>query len=105
MRTAFLATVAVALLAAPPAQAHEGGVDAKGTVQVVTAERITIETAQGEKSFELTPATSFARAGSPARREDLRPGERVVVHARERNGRLEAIQVRAGPARGAAPTR
>ena len=105
MRAAILATAVVALLAAPPAKAHEGGVDAKGTVQVVTPERITIETAQGEKSFELTPGTSFARAGSPARREDLRVGERVVVHARERNGGLEAIQVRAGQAKGATPTR
>lgn len=105
MRAAILATAAVALLVVPPAKAHEGGVDAKGTVKVVTAERITIETAQGEKSFALTPGTSFARGGSPARREDLRAGERVVVHAREQNGRLEAILVRAGPARGAAPTR
>lgn len=105
MRTELLALVAVALLAMSPALAHEGGIDAKGVVKAVTAERITIETPKGERSFALTSETSYARGSAPARREDLRAGERVVVHARERGGRLEAIAVRAGPARSADSSR
>lgn len=105
MRTKILVSAAAALLATAPVAAHEGGIDAKGVVKVVTAERITIETPKGERSFALTPETSYARGSAPARREDLRAGERVVVHARERGGRLEATAVRAGPARSPDPAR
>lgn len=97
MRT-MLASAAAALLVASAAAAHEGGGDARGVIKAVTAERLTVETAKGEKSFALTPETSYATGSAPARREDLRPGERVVVHARERGDRLEAVEVRAGPA-------
>lgn len=102
MRAAIVA-MAVTLLAAPGAEAHEGGMHAKGVVKAITAERLTVGTAQGEKTFDLTPATSYVRGAAPARREDLRAGERVVVHARQKDGRLEATEVRAGPAKRAAP--
>lgn len=98
MRTTMLVSAAAALLVASAAAAHEGGGDARGVIKALTAERLTVETAKGEKSFALTPETSYARGSAPARREDLRPGERVVVHACERGDRLEAIEVRAGPA-------
>ena len=105
MRAAILASAAAALLVASSAAAHEGGIDLRGSVKAVTPERLTVATAQGDRSFALTPETSYARGSAPARRQDLRPGERVVVHARERGDRLEAVQVRAGPGGSPAPAR
>ena len=105
MRARILASAVAALLAMSAAVAHEGGIDARGVVKAVTAERLTIETAGGEKTFSLTPETSYARGSAPARREDLRTGERIVVHARERGDRLEAVEVRAGPSGGPAKAR
>jgi len=93
----ILAWVAALVVAASPALAHEGGVDAKGVVKALVADRITIDTRHGEKIFALTPDTEFVRGSKPVKREDLRLGERVVVHARARQGALEAVQVRAGP--------
>jgi Domain of unknown function (DUF5666) len=110
MRRSFLVAVASASLAGP-VLAHEGGVDAKGTVKAITADRIDVQTGHGEKSFALTPSTEFVKGRAPAKASDIRPGDRVVVHARMADGALKAILVRAGaekaPAKnqGAAPVR
>jgi hypothetical protein len=98
MRKAIRMAAAIAFLVAPAAWAHEGGIHARGILQRIGAESIAIKTAEGDRSFSLTPATSFARGGRPAAREDLRTGDRVVVHAHERNGQWEATQVWAAPA-------
>lgn len=95
MRRSFLVAVTVAFLAGP-VLAHEGGVHAKGTVRAITASRIDVQTANGEKSFALTPSTEFVRGHVPAKATDIKPGDRVVVHARMADGALEAVQVRAG---------
>jgi len=100
-----LAAVA-AIAAATAAQAHEGGVDVRGVVQAVTPERIEVATAKEIRTFAITPATEFVKGGAPAHREDARPGDRVVVHGRERGGRTEAVLVKIGPSRPpAAPAR
>lgn len=95
----ILAWVAAVFVAASPALAHEGGVDAKGVVKALAADKLTVETAHGDRTFALTPDTEFVRGGKPAKRGDLVVGERVVVHARAGQGGLEAVQVRAGPAK------
>ncbi len=95
MRQAFLAALAAAFLA-QAALAHEGGLDAKGTVEAIAEDRIDVRTAKGVKSFALTPRTEIVKGRAPAKAGDLRPGDRVVVHARARDGKLEAFEVRAG---------
>lgn len=82
--------------AATAARAHQGGVDVRGVVEAVAPDRIVVTTAAGNRSFAVTPATEFAKGGSPARLEDLRPGDRVVVHGRTRGGRTEAVLVKIG---------
>lgn len=95
-RIIAVAAIAAAAAVATAARAHQGGVDVRGVVQSVAPDRIEVRTAEGVRAFALTPATEFARAGSPARREDVRPGDRVVVHGRARGGALEAVLVRIG---------
>ncbi len=90
-----LAAVAAMAVATSP-RAHEGGVDVRGVVKVVAPDRIEVATAKDVRAFALTPATEFAKGGSPARLEDVRPGDRVVVHGRARAGRIEAVLVRIG---------
>ena len=102
MRHSFLVAVAFASLAVP-VLAHEGGVDAKGRVKAIIADRIDVPMGTGEKSFALTPRTEFVKGRAPAKASDIRPGDRVVVHAWVVDGALEAKQVRAGA--GSAPAK
>lgn len=95
-RIQVLLAVAAAAAIATPARAHQGGVDVRGVVRIVAPDRIEVATANGIRAFALTPATEFVKAGAPARREDVRPGDRVVVHGRARGDRTEAVRVEAG---------
>jgi hypothetical protein len=91
--------VACALaVATSGAWAHGTGVHAKGTLKRVSAARLVVQTEEGEKAFQLSPATKFLKGSSPSSAADLHPGDRVVVHAKEANGALEATQVRFGAA-------
>jgi hypothetical protein len=93
--------LAFALGAAPlAASAHEGGHDARGVVTSVSAEELTIRTKQGEEKFALGRETEFVKGGAPATAQDLNVGGRVVVHAKNKSGRLEAIKVQLAPAPG-----
>jgi hypothetical protein len=89
----FLMACAVAL-AASSAWAHGGGMHAKGTLKSISADRIVLQTAEGEKAFKLSPGTQFLNGSSPATAADLHPGDRAVVHARGAEGTPEATQVR-----------
>ena len=94
-RTMALAAIA-AMAAGPAVLAHEGGVDVRGVVEAVTPERVEVATGKEVRAFALTPATGYVKGDLPARREDVRPGDRVVIHGRERAGRLEAVLVKIG---------
>lgn len=90
---------AFAALAARPAVAHEQGDRAMGVVLSVTTDRIVIKTADGHPvTFTVTPETIFLRGESHARPEDVRPGERAVVHGKRVGETLQAVRVKLGPA-------
>lgn len=90
---------ALTSLVAAPAVAHEHGDRAMGVVASATAERIVIKTADGHPvTFSVTPETRFLRGESPARPEDVRAGERAVVHGKRVGEALEAVLVKLGPA-------
>lgn len=98
---ALAAGAALLLLPAVPL-AHAGGHDARGTVKELTEERIVLTTVQGrEEAFLLGEDTRFERGHAPARREDVRVGERAVVHGRRDGKDLRATTVRLAPAGGA----
>jgi uncharacterized protein DUF5666 len=87
-------------LAAPGfALAHEGGNHAKGTVHEITADRIVVTSQLGKDAvFTLAPETTFERGNAPARREDVKVGERVVVHGKHAGNREVATIVKLAPA-------
>jgi hypothetical protein len=84
--------LAVALCSAPVA-AHEGGHDARGIVTSIDPQELTVKTSRGEEKFLLTPETKFVKDGSPATAQDLKASNRVVVHARKKADRMEAVKV------------
>lgn len=92
----------ITALAAAPAAAHEHGGKAMGVVREISAERIVIETADGHRvAFSVTKDTRFSRGSAPARREDVKPGERAAVHGERRGETLSALQVKLGAERAA----
>jgi hypothetical protein len=94
----------VAALAASPAVAHEKGDRAMGVVASLTAERIVIRASDGHTvEFAITPETIFVRGDRPARREEVRLGERAVVHGKRRGDSLGAVRVKLVPAAPATP--
>jgi hypothetical protein len=99
--TALRLAVVASTLWAGVGHAHEGGLDARGTVSGIDAERITLRTEHGtEQAFALTASTEFVKGRAPAVREDVAPGMRAVVHARRIGDRLEARLVRVAAGKG-----
>jgi hypothetical protein len=81
-------------LAAAPSLAH-GGPHLKGTVSAIGSDQITVKSGDGQESqAQITPQTRFLRGKAPGRLEDLRQGDRVVVHARRQGKALEASEIR-----------
>lgn len=83
-------------LAAPVlAPAHEGGSHAVGTVREITADRIVVALPDGKDAvFALAPDTSFQRGTATARREEVKVGERVVVHGKRAGDREIATLIK-----------
>ncbi len=100
-RTALRLVVVASTLWAGVGHAHEGGIDARGTVSAIDAERITLRTERGtEQAFALTASTEFVKGKAPASRDDVAPGMRAIVHARRSGDRLEARLVRVAAGKG-----
>src|SRR6266702_2026221 len=88
-------TLLLVTLLPAASRAHQGGTDAKGVVKEVAADHITIiEHGDETATFALTPRTEFVVGTTPAKREEIRSGWRVVIHAKKMGGRLEAVLVR-----------
>lgn len=78
-----------------PARAHEQGGRAMGVVESVTAERIVVKASDGHSvAFTVTKDTRFFQGEKPARPEDVRVGQRAVVHGKRSGERLEAVRVK-----------
>lgn len=92
--------VIIGVLAGPVlAAGHEGGLDARGTIKQIGPDEIVLSTTQGkDQAYALGPDTKFRRGAAPARREDVHPGERAVVHARRDGEKLRATEIRLAPA-------
>jgi hypothetical protein len=97
MKRAWKLLALVAALAAAPAAAHERADRAMGVVESVTPERIVVKAKDGhEQSFTVTPETRFLRGRKPAKAEDVRVGERAVVHGKKAGAGFQAVEVKLG---------
>ena len=89
--------IAVLLLILMPAlmHAHGGMIHVMGTVTALTDTSITVETT-GKKTVQvaLTDETTFQNGTKPSTKKDLKIGYRVVVHAVDVKGVLQAHEVR-----------
>lgn len=93
LRTSFL--VLTAWLAGATVSAHEGGTDARGTVKEVASDRLVLTDTTGtELTVALGPGTRIRRGHRAVAASEIRPGERAVVHAAARAGKLEATEVK-----------
>ena len=91
-------------LTALPSLAHGGGAHLKGTVSAIAADQITVKGQDGHDSqATVTSATRFMRGKAVGKREELHPGDRVVVHTRKKGDSLEAVEVHYGATAKKAP--
>ena len=91
-------------LAASPLLAHGGAPHLKGTVLEITADEIKGKGVDGRDSqATITAETKFVRGKAPGNKDDLKQGDRVVVHTRKRGEGLEAVEIHSGATRAGVP--
>lgn len=95
----------VALAVAIPALAHGDKKHLMGTLEKVSAESVTVKTAQGKMVEVKLAATTIyvTKDDRPAKFADLAVGQRVVIHATPKGTELIANQVKFAPAPATAP--
>jgi hypothetical protein len=87
----------LAIFLASAALAHEGGKHFLGQLKSVDAGSLTIVTTNNETvTLKLLPTTKFVKSGQPASLQDLKTGEKVVIHAKQNGTSWEAEEVRFG---------
>jgi hypothetical protein len=77
--------------------AHGNEQHVMGTVAKIEPGSISVRTTTGDvKSVMVLPETKFAKGSSPATQQDLKVGDRVVIHAKPEGSRLHATEVKIG---------
>ena len=77
--------------------AHGNEEHVMGTVTNITNASITVHTTKNEtKEIAITDKTTFEKSGAPAKVDDLKVGDRVVIHADKDGNKLVAHTVRFG---------
>jgi len=76
-------------------RAHGGMIHVMGTVTAVTDHSVTVETTD-KKSVEvfLTDTTTYMDGSKPSSKNELKVGDRVVIHAVKVKEALQAHEVR-----------
>lgn len=92
-----LAILVMATFLATLAFAHGGDQHIMGVVKSISKTSIAVQTANHEtKDVTITDKTTFENAGAPAKADDLKVGDRVVIHAVKDGNKLVAHTVRFG---------
>ncbi|HEY6969499.1 MAG TPA: DUF5666 domain-containing protein [Candidatus Angelobacter sp.] len=95
----FLMIVFVASLAV----AHGNEEHVMGTVTSISSHAIMVQTTSNQtKEVAITDKTTFEKSGAPAKLDDLKVGDRVVIHAGKEGNKLVAHTVRFGATKTAA---
>lgn len=103
MRRVFASLAAAGMVSLPAmALGHAGGHDARGTVKEIASDRIVLSVDGKDEIFAVGGETRFERGTAIVRREDVRVGERAVVHARREGQGLHATKVKLAPSRASA---
>ena len=77
--------------------AHNGMQHIRGIVTAVTGTSITVKTVDGlVRTIALNGATKYSQSGSLMTIRDVKVGDRIVIHATEKNEKLTAAEVNLG---------
>lgn len=77
--------------------AHGNEKHVMGVVKSVGADSVTVETASHQsQTVQITAQTKFVKSGAPSSLQDLKVGDRVVIHAKPSGNKLEATEVKFG---------
>jgi phosphate/sulfate permease len=88
------AIVVSIVLAGTIAFAHGGNDHVRGVVTQVSAQSITVQTAdKATKTLTLTDKTTFKRAGKTAHLADVKVGDRVVIDVPEKTTTALLVQI------------
>ena len=89
--------IAILLLTCTSAllHAHGGMVHVMGTVTGISATSVTVETTD-KKAVEvlLTETTAFLNGSKPSNKDELKVGDRVVIHAVKVKDSLQAHEIK-----------
>ncbi|GAC1419091.1 MAG: hypothetical protein NVSMB62_11470 [Acidobacteriaceae bacterium] len=92
---AFLAIIFMVSVA----YAHNGMEHVLGTVVSMTDASITVKTKDGKtQTVQVTADTKFTQMDKPVTMQELKAGDRVVIHAAKKEGKLVAATVAVGMA-------
>lgn len=87
------------LALAVSAWAHGDEQHVMGTVSKVDGMNITVKSQDGSlKTVMVTDETKYLKAGTAAKLEDVKVGDRVVIHAKKMGDMLHATEVKIGEA-------
>jgi Domain of unknown function (DUF5666) len=79
--------------------AHGDLLHVMGTVTKIDAGSITVKTTTGEvKTVMVLPTTKFLRGSAAVTAQDVKVGDRVVIHAKPEGEMLHATEVKIGGA-------
>ena len=77
--------------------AHGNEKHIMGKVTSVEANSVTVETTEKKSvTVNITANTKFEKSGASASLKDLKVGDKVVIHADQSGGKLNATHVRSG---------
>ena len=100
----------LALIFATATYAHGDKVHVMGILSKVSAEMVSVKTADGKVvDVKLATTTIYilrdgkSKDGTPAKFSDLAVGQKVMIHATPKGTELIADEVKFGPASGGAP--
>jgi hypothetical protein len=77
------------------ALAHEGHKMIKGKVTAINASEITVQVENGPKqTVTVMPDTKLVRGDDDVKLQDLKVGDGVFVHGPEKDGKIQAEEIR-----------
>jgi len=94
-----LIALSLLLALAALAWAHGDEQHVMGTVSKIDGSSITVKAQDGSvKTVMVTAETKYEKAGGSVKLEDVKVGDRVVIHAKKMGDMLHATAVRIGEA-------
>lgn len=94
-------TAALLLILPTIVLAHNNQQHVMGTVTKIDSASISVKTTTGDvKVIMLLPTTKFLKGTAAATAQDVKVGDRVVIHAKPQGEMLNATEVRIGAANG-----